>query len=251
LRLRNASRRLRIALEAKHKERESIARELHDTLLQGMQGLLMQVELWVRRTDLAPHQRDAATAIEGKMRDVLIDGRDKIRLLRQDDQGELDLVSELLTVGQGASTTSPSLFSLRVEGEPLPVCQEACIEIFAIAREAILNAYRHADADNVVVTIAYEASALKITVSDDGLGIDRELMEARQRAGHWGISGMHERAEKINAHLQIEASSRGTTIRLTVPKREAYHSPPSANFSRLQWWRQQRPRRHKADNASV
>ena len=251
LRLRHASRRLRISLEAKHKERESIARELHDTLLQGMQGLLMQMEFWARRADLAPQQRDAATAIEEKMRDVLIDGRDKIRLLRQDDKRELDLVSELLTVGQGASAISPSLFSLRVEGEPLPVCQEASIEIFAIAREAILNAYRHADADHVVVTITYEASALKVAVSDDGMGIDKELMEARQRAGHWGISGMHERAEKINAHLQIDASSQGTTIRLTIPKREAYLSHSGANWSRLPWWRQQTPRRHKTDKASA
>ncbi|HEX7816667.1 sensor histidine kinase [Dyella sp.] len=251
LRIRQLSRRLHISLEAKHKERESIARELHDTLLQGMQGLLMQMEFWARRSDLAPQQRDAATEIEEKMRDVLIDGRDKIRLLRQDYQRELDLVSELLTVGQGASANSPSFFSLRVEGEPLPVCQEACVEIFAIAREAILNAYRHADADHVVVTITYEASALSIAVSDDGFGIDRELMEARQRAGHWGISGMHERAEKINALLQIETSSQGTTIRLITPKRHAYLSPSRANSSRVQWWRQQRPRRHKTDKASA
>jgi signal transduction histidine kinase/ligand-binding sensor domain-containing protein len=251
LRLRHLSQRLRVSLEAKHKERESIARELHDTLLQGMQGLLMQMEFWARRTDLAPHQRDAATAIEEKMRDVLIDGRDKIRLLRQDDKPDFDLVSELLTVGQEASTTSSTLFSLRVEGEPLPIRQEAGVEIFAITREAILNAYRHADADNVVVTIIYQASALQIAVGDDGVGLDRELMEARQRAGHWGISGMHERAEQINARLQIDASAPGTTIRLIVPKREAYLSPSNANSGRTQRWKQQWPSRHRADKVGA
>lgn len=251
LRLRHVSRRLRLSLEAKHKERESIARELHDTLLQGMQGLLMQIEFWARRTDLAPHQRDAATAIEEKMRDVLIDGRDKIRLLRQEDRRDLDLVSELLTVGQAASATSPALFSLRVEGEPLPIRQEAGVEIFAITREAILNAYHHADADNVVVTIIYEANTLQIVVSDDGVGIDRELMEARQRAGHWGISGMQERAEKINARLKIDVSAPGTTIRLTVPRRGAYLSPSRGSASRIQRWKQQWPRRHQTEKAGA
>lgn len=251
LRLRHLSRRLRISLEAKHEERESIARELHDTLLQGMQGLLMQMEFWARKTDLAPHQRDAATAIEEKMRDVLIDGRDKIRLLRQDDKRDVDLVSELLTVGQEASTTSPTLFALRVEGEPLPIRQEACVEIFAITREAILNAYHHADADHVVVTIIYNANTLHISVSDDGVGIDRELMEARQRAGHWGISGMHERAGKINASVEIDALAPGTTIHLIVPKREAYLSPSNGNSGRLQRWKHPWPNRHRTDKAGA
>lgn len=250
LRLRHLSQRLRSSLEAKHKERESIARELHDTLLQGMQGLLMQMEFWARRTDLDLHQRNAATAIEEKMRDVLIDGRDKIRRLRQDDKRDLDLVSELLTVGQEASSTSSTLFSLRVEGEPISIRQEVGVEIFAITREAILNAYRHADADNVVVTINYEVNALHISVSDDGVGIDRDRMEERQRAGHWGISGMHERAEKINARLQIEASAPGTTIRLITPKGEVYLSPSHGNAGRLQRWKHQwssSGRRYKAD----
>lgn len=247
LRLRHLSHRLRVSLEAKHKERESIARELHDTLLQGMQGLLMQMEFWARRADLAPKQRDAATAIEEKMRDVLIDGRDKIRLLRQDDKRDFDLVSELLTVGQQASTNSPTLFALRVEGEPLPIRQEARVEIFAIAREAILNAYRHADADNVVTTIIYGFNALRIVVIDDGLGIDRELMEARQREGHWGISGMHERAEKINARLEIDASTLGTAIHLIVPKREAYLSRSNGKSGAIQRWKHKWPSRLRTD----
>lgn len=251
LRLRHLSQRLRSSLDAKHKERESIARELHDTLLQGMQGLLMQMEFWAHRTDLAPNQRKAATAIEEKMRDVLIDGRDKIRRLRQDNQRDLDLVSELLTVGQEASTSSSTLFSLRVKGEPLLIRQEAGVEIFAITREAILNAYNHADADNVVVTIIYEVSALQISVSDDGVGIDRDLMEERQRAGHWGISGMQERAVKINARLQIEALAPGTIIRLIIPKSEAYVSPSHGNLGRIRRWKRQWPRSRRRDKAGA
>lgn len=251
LRLRHLSERMRISLEAKHEERESIARELHDTLLQGMQGLLMQMEIWAHRSDLAPHQRAAATTIEEKMRDVLIDGRDKIRLLRQDDQRDLDLISELLTIGQEASTNSPALFALRVEGEPLPMRQEACVEVVAIAREAILNAYRHADADNVVVTIIYDSNALEIFVSDDGMGIDPELMEARQRAGHWGISGMHERADKINARVKIVAAVPGTTIHVIVPKREAYLPASHGHLGRFQGWKHPWSSRRRKDKTGV
>lgn len=235
-RIRLVSRRLRLDLEAQHKERESIARELHDTLLQGMQGLLMQMESWSRRTDLAPQQRDAATAIEVKMRDVLVDGRDKISLLRQADKPDLDLASGILTVGQEASSHSPTLFSLRVEGNPVPIETDASIEIFAIVREAILNAFHHAAADHVVATIYYSANELKVCVSDDGVGIDPVLLKERQSAGHWGISGMRERAEKINARLEIAALAPGTQIMLVIPKRVAFPPQSSRNKRLLSNW---------------
>ncbi len=110
-------------------------------------------------------------------------------------------------------------------------------EIYFIGREALANAFRHSGATEVVVEIEYSASHLRILVRDNGCGMDPQVIHGG-REGHWGLSGMRERAERIGGKLRVlSLASAGTEIHLSVPSRLAYEpefsNRPSPWFSRL------------------
>jgi signal transduction histidine kinase len=96
-------------------------------------------------------------------------------------------------------------------------------EAFLIAREALSNAFKHAQAEKIEVELSYERSALRVQVRDDGSGIDTATLQAGGRADHWGLLGMRERAQKIGGSLQIYSRHHaGTEIELRVPASVAY-----------------------------
>ena len=227
LRVSFIARRYRLLLHERSAERERIARDLHDTLLQGMQGILLQVELWTHATTLSDTQRDSALKIEDKMRSMLIEGRDTIGALRQSHDHQADLIAGLLVVGNEAAAQSDTRFSLRLLGEPRELLHDACEEVLAITREALLNAFRHAKAEAVWVTVDYAYQALTISVCDNGIGVSERCIEERQKEGHWGIAGMRERAAKLGGELTVTSShGKGTAVELEVPRRRAYASVP-------------------------
>ncbi len=178
LRVSFIARRYRLLLHERSAERERIARDLHDTLLQGMQGILLQLELWARNPNLSAVQRGSASKIEDKMRSMLIEGRDTIGALRQAQDHHADLIAGLLLAGNEAAALD-SRFSLRLASGPRDLLDDACEEVLAVAREAVLNAFRHAEAEAVWATIDYAPHAA-----------DR----VRKRQRHRGIALAHRRA---------------------------------------------------------
>jgi signal transduction histidine kinase len=95
-------------------------------------------------------------------------------------------------------------------------------EAYGIGREALLNALRHARAARVEVEIDYSGADLRLVVRDDGCGVEPGVLDSG-REGHWGLSGMRERAEKIGARLRLlSATGAGTEVELTVPGRVAF-----------------------------
>ena len=117
-------------------------------------------------------------------------------------------------------------FQVTVEGAPRalhPIVEE---EVCRIGEEAISNAFQHARAGNIDVVIAYARSELALRVQDDGIGIDASLLAGSGKEGHFGLTGMRERAEKIRAEIRFESRrGAGTEVRLTVPARVAYADP--------------------------
>jgi signal transduction histidine kinase len=96
-------------------------------------------------------------------------------------------------------------------------------EVVLIAREAIVNAFTHAGAAHISVCLSFVLSSLRVTISDDGVGIPEEFLKAGQRSEHWGLLGMRERAAKIHAELDIRSRiPGGTRIDLKVPGAIAY-----------------------------
>jgi len=220
-RVRAIADRTRGRFEVQLAERERIARELHDTLLQGFQGLMLRFQSVV---ELLPRGDRARTSLEGVLEradDVLLDGRDRVRFLR--DNMEPVVLPALLTAITEDIVAPPLTWDLDVEGVQRPVCAPVADEIAQIVREALANAVRHAKADRIDVAIRSRSDKLVITVTDDGLGLPSDVRESGHRPGHYGLIGMRERAAAMGGILAIRSDpNSGTEISVTIPKRIAY-----------------------------
>ena len=161
------------------------------------------------------------------MRSTLIDGRDAIVALRQSQDDQADFIAGLLAVGHEAAAQSETRFSLRLLSDPRHLLHDVRKEVLAIAREAVLNAFRHAEAEAVWVTVDYAPHALIVSIFDNGIGVSEQRIEEQQKEGHWGIAGMRERAAKLGGQLMVISSpGKGTAVELEVSRRHAYASTP-------------------------
>jgi signal transduction histidine kinase len=116
-------------------------------------------------------------------------------------------------------------FRVMVDGDPQSLHPVIRDEVYSIAREALVNSFRHSGATRITVELHYSASQLRVLVRDDGCGIDQQVLEAG-RAGHWGLSGMRERAQRIGATLKfVSRDPAGTEVELSVPGNIAFVSP--------------------------
>lgn len=227
-RLHQVAAELRGRMEERLRERERIARELHDTLLQSFQGLILKFQ---RARNLLPARPVQAmesldTALD-KAERAIMEGRDAIHDIRSFTPVGRDLAEELSALGEELAVIDgrSSLPSLRVvvEGSPKAVQPLARNELLQIAREALRNAHTHADARNIEAEIRYEDRMLRVRIRDDGRGINQEHLGEAGRAGHYGLRGMRERAAQIGARLDIwSEQGAGTEIDLSIPDRVAY-----------------------------
>src|ERR1700680_1784559 len=113
-------------------------------------------------------------------------------------------------------------FHVSIEGTPRDLHPTLRDDIYRIAREALRNAFLHAQASKIEADITYDARLLRLRIRDDGKGIDPKLLEAG-RDGHWGLAGMSERAGQIGAGLDIWSEvGAGTEVELCVPGSVAY-----------------------------
>ncbi|GAB3247337.1 sensor histidine kinase [Chitinimonas naiadis] len=220
-------------------ERERIARALHDTLLQGMQAMVLRFQLLTDRLPLDQQGRDRAEAIMAQAEGMLVEGRNQVMALRSAHNLESGLAAALAEVGYRLASDVPDTFSLQIKGKPRNLTTEVAEEAYNIAREALSNAFRHAQASQIKLTVAFAPERLAIHIQDNGTGIPVSIREGKQPSGRWGISGMRERAGQINAQLQIKQDTTGgTEVLLSVPGKIAYAKPESAedSLSRLLKW---------------
>jgi signal transduction histidine kinase len=215
LRVRRVAGRMRKLLEERVSERERIARELHDTLLQGVQGLVMRFQSVADHiADTHPAKSVIDCALD-RADQVLIEGRDRVRDLRAADSRSLDTILEEVAREQPfAAGTSVTVVA---EGAPRDLQPLILDEIVRIAGEALFNAALHAEAQHVQVRILYSRKSLKVVFADDGKGIGAERLLRAGREGHFGVIGMHERARRIGAQLSLDsAPGQGTKIKVRV-----------------------------------
>ncbi len=124
-------------------------------------------------------------------------------------------------------------FHVVVEGPPRDLHPILRDEVYAIVREAVRNAFRHAQAHDIEVEISYSGSLLQLRIRDDGKGIDPGIA-AEGRAGHYGVPGMRERAPRIGGKLDVwTATGAGTEIELSIPASIAYGTSPSRSVLKL------------------
>jgi signal transduction histidine kinase len=222
-RLRRMAERIRVRLEERTGERERIARELHDTLLQGVQGLLLRLQaLSFAMADDDPRRATLDNAVD-QARAMAVEGRDKIVALRGEIGTELPLSLVLRALGDELAAAHSTDFQLLLQGQELPLCPPVCEDVLEIAREALRNAFRHAQARQVTLELRYSRRLFSLRVRDDGRGLDEAVLRQGRREGHWGLVGMRERAERLGARLSLHrVAPQGTDVRLEVPNRVAF-----------------------------
>jgi len=233
LRVRQVAQHLNIRMEARLNERMRIARDLHDTLLQSFQGVLLKFHAV---TYLLPDRPDARTSLEGvidQARQAITEGRDAVEGLRSSLSVTNDLEQDIRTIGKGLAAEQDGRngpeFRVQVEGESRDLAPLLRDEIFRIASEALRNAFRHARAGRIEVEIRYGQRQLRLRVRDDGRGIEQEVLDRSSHAGHYGLPGMHERAKLISGKLEVwSETDSGTEIELTVPGGVVYAKPAGA-----------------------
>lgn len=223
LRLRQVARVVRGRMEERLEERERIARDLHDTLLQSVQGLILKFHAVLKQipADLPAHNALEKTLDHADQ--VLAEGRDSIRNLRVHSASLSDLPAAFRTVAEETSQGRGAVFKTVVEGRVRDLHPLVLEECYCIGREAIINALSHSEGQHVEAEIAYDVRQFRLRVRDDGRGIEPKILEAGGRSGHWGLQGMRERAEKIGGQLRFwSRPETGTEVELTVPGATAY-----------------------------
>jgi signal transduction histidine kinase len=239
LRLHFTARRISQRYEERLAERERIARELHDTLLQNVQALVLKFHGLINILPNEPVRRHVEDAIDRAER-VVVESRERIMDLRSAQSSE-DLAQRLrIAADLPGGQTKPEL-RLTTRGEARPMAASVLDEITQIGSEAIRNAVRHSGANLVDVEIAFEQSAFRLVVHDHGAGIPAGQMERAAQEGHYGLVGMCERARRLKGELQVENQG-GARIELTVPARQAYEAHGGVLSGLLQRWRRRSTR---------
>jgi ligand-binding sensor domain-containing protein/signal transduction histidine kinase len=248
LRLRQLAAEIRAGVEGRLGERDRIARELHDTLLQCIQGLILQFHAVAERIPTSEPARPMIDKALDRADEVLVQGRDRVNNLRLAPQ--VEALPEALTEAiKDLAQNKGVEFSVVVEGGPRDLNPLVRDEVFWILHEALVNALHHAGAKHIEVEIVYDSAQLRLRIRDDGCGIDPEIIEAGGKPGHWGLRGMRERGAKIDAQLGMwSRPGTGTELEFKIPGPIAYTAP--GNRSPWRRLRQLKRERREPDAGS-
>ncbi|WP_214199566.1 sensor histidine kinase [Novosphingobium profundi] len=215
--------RARSRVEVQLAERERIARELHDTLLQGFQGLMLRFQAVV---ELLPRGDKARAEMESALDradSVLLESRERVHSMRQ-DLLPVELAERLSRLADDI-LPSTIAWDLETTGLARLICAPVADEVIIIMREALSNTVRHAQASHVALRIRYSSDEVIVSIGDDGKGLPRTVLEAGAREGHYGLVGMRERARKLSGALDISTSGQGgTAITFAIPADIAYRT---------------------------
>lgn len=226
--LRQRLERLRHRMADRFAERERTTRELYDTLLQDFQGLILQFQT---ATDQVREGEPGRDMLEDTLRTsdrLMEESREHALTL-----GSCPIVGDELSVSLGAvgaelQRTSTSGYRVIVHGRARELNSNLRDEVYWIGREALTNAFRHAEADEVEAELFYEVNGLRLCCRDDGLGMSSEAVAAD---GRRGLMGMLERAQGIGGRLNVwSARNAGTEVELYLPGSLAYRAKETRSY---------------------
>ena len=214
-------------LEARVSERTRIARDLHDTLLQSFQGVLLKLHAVMYMLHDRPEARQTLEGVIEQASQAIAEGRDAVQALRSSTVVTNDLARAINSLGEelGADQTGQNCpeFHLYVEGASRDLSPLVRDEVHHVAFEALRNAFRHAQAKRIEVEIQYGDQQFRLRVRDNGKGIDPKVLAEGGRTGHHGLPGMQERAKLARGKLTVFSRlDSGTEAELTIPASFAY-----------------------------
>ena len=218
---------LNVRFEERLAERTRIARELHDTMLQSFQGVMMKLHTLTNILDRPTEARERLKGFLEEGRQAINEGRQAVHGMRSSTFIKNDLACALATVGERLAAEqnaqNPVDFRVVVEGESRDLHPILRDEVYRIAREATVNAFRHSGAGRIAVEICYDKKQLRVRVQDNGKGIDAQVLDGGGREGHFGLPGMHERAKLAGGKLTVQSRlDSGTEVELIIPASIAY-----------------------------
>ncbi len=200
-------------------ERTRLARDMHDTLLQGFAGAVYQMTAASRLMATAPErgQERLGKALE-QADQSLSEARHMLSSLRLSALENRTLAEALQSAGEQITSGTAIRFERTVRGRERELPYEVQANLYIIAREAMSNAAAHAQPDRIALHLSYAVDGVSLTVRDTGKGFDLEAAETRH--DHWGLAGMRERARQIGGTLTISSSpGHGTTVEATRKNR--------------------------------
>jgi signal transduction histidine kinase/ligand-binding sensor domain-containing protein len=234
LRLRQLTAAAEARMQARLAERERIAREVHDTLLQGLNGLILKFQSIADRMPPSEPARAMMNQALDRADQAVSEGRSLVEGLRAPDRDGIEIVNTLREIGSELARDGGATLKVIVEGRPHRLHVVVGEEVYWVAREALINAFHAARATQIELELSYGRRELRLRVRDDGTGIDPAVLRSGGRPGHWGIRGMKERAARIRARLEISSRpGAGTEVDLRVAGVIAYR--PDDGTPRRRW----------------
>jgi signal transduction histidine kinase len=222
-----ARRFIELRLEERVVERLRIARELHDTMLQSFQGIILHLHSLTFILDRPAEVREKLESLMEIGSRAIDEGRDAVQGMRISTVVQNDLASAITTVGERLAAEqnaqNPAKFQVLVVGRSRNLHPMLRDEVYRIVSEATRNAFQHSGATRIDVEICYADRQLRVSVVDNGKGIDPKLLDGDGRGGHFGLPGMRERAKlaggKLTVRTQLDC---GAEVELTIPASLAY-----------------------------
>jgi signal transduction histidine kinase/ligand-binding sensor domain-containing protein len=229
-RVRQITRAIRARAEERADERVRIARDLHDTLLQGVQGLMLRFNVVA---ESLPRESKTRAMLDGALDSadqIIVEGRDRVAQLRADGGGidsSRTVSEDLLALGLSLNPHHAVAFSVKTLGNVTAFHPNAFADIYDIAREALINAFRHSQATVIEIELSFDPKVFSLICRDNGRGIESRILAEGRKDNHWGLVGMRERAHKLGANLEIRSQQgSGTEVILTLAARYAYQLRP-------------------------
>jgi signal transduction histidine kinase/ligand-binding sensor domain-containing protein len=220
-RIAGAARRAAEKTAARTEERERIARNLHDNLLQGVHGLILGCHAVLMRMPKGTPEATSLEAVLARADLVVEETRDEVMNLRQ-EMGQAALASRLAHAIEGLEPHTRDRVELALSGCVALLKDDVADAVFYVLQEAVVNSARHSGAQRIAVSLHASATGVAGAVVDDGCGIDAMVAQAG-RAGHWGLVGMRERIARLGGMLRIERTDEGgCTVSFSIPASAAF-----------------------------
>lgn len=221
IRLRQVSSQIRIRMMVRTGERERIARELHDTMIQGVQGLILRFQAVADRfADDEEAQAILQPALE-RAEEVLVEGRERVTGLRKPRLR--DFHEELARLVANPIYPQDRIAPLALARAERPIAPGIIDDLLAVLGEALGNAASHSEASRIEIGLRYGRRTFAAYVRDNGIGIHENVVETGGKPGHFGLVGMRERIQAIGGKLVVESAiGFGTVVELRLPARIAY-----------------------------
>lgn len=193
-------------------ERQRLAGELHDTLAQGLAGIITQLQAAERSARVQGETEEHVTRALRLARSSLTEARRSVRALAPQELGRAHLPEALRTLTDRWSQEEEMSAQVEVTGTGVPLSPALEVSLFRVAQESLTNVAKHAEASRVGVTLSYTGTEVLLDVRDDGCGFANEVGTG------FGLTSMRQRIRGVGGHLEVQsAPGEGTSVSVRVP----------------------------------